>query len=78
MRMTDRYDFTAFWGILSKFPNIKSLEDITAIIKDIEKDSTHQDYPDAYDMLKEFESAMRSHIYTEWHAQESLDGTETA
>lgn len=77
MRMTDKYDFTRFWGILAKFPEIKSLSDITAIIKDIESDSTSKIYPDAYGMLKEFEAAMRSHIYTEWHAQEYLDGAET-
>lgn len=75
--MTDKYDFTRFWGILAKFPDIKSLSDLTAIIKDIENDTTRETYPDAYAMLKEFESAMRSHMYTEWHAQEYLDGTET-
>jgi hypothetical protein len=77
MRMTDRYDFTKFWGILAKFPDIKSLADVTAVIKTIENDATNETYPDAYNMLKEFESAMRSHIYTEWHAQESLDGIES-
>jgi hypothetical protein len=78
MRMTDKYDFTKFWDILSKFPEIKSLADITSIIKNIENDSSREFYPDAYNMLKEFEAAMRSHMYTEWHAQESLDGTEAA
>ena len=78
MRMTDKYDFTKFWGILAKFPDIKSLADLTLVIKDIENGSTKQDYPGAYSMLKEFEAAMRSHMYTEWHAQEYLDGTESA
>jgi hypothetical protein len=76
--MTDKYDFTQFWPILSGFPQIKSLDDLSRLIVDIEHSETYTAYPEGYGMLKEFESAMRSHLYTEWHAQENLDGIEAA
>lgn len=78
MRMTDLYDYSHFWEILGKFPKIKSLSDLTDALLEIEGNSDHLVYPVGYEMLKEFESAMRSHMYTEWHAQEYFDDAEAA
>jgi hypothetical protein len=67
-----------FWDILEKFPNIRTLKDVTNVINEIEEDGTAYQYPQAYDLLKEFESSMRSHIYTEWHAQEFYEDADAA
>jgi hypothetical protein len=69
-----------FWKILARFPDIKTLSDLTKLI--ISMESSHPDipelFPNAYQFLKGYENTMRSHIYAEWHAQEYLDDSETA
>jgi len=68
-----------FWKILARFPEITTLSELTKLITSMEtSDPDILDlFPNAYMFLKEYEGAMRSHIYAEWHAQECLDDIET-
>lgn len=58
-----------FWELIGKFPEIKNLSDLTKIITTMD-DELKVKYPDAWACLTEFESSIRSHLWTEWHAQE--------
>lgn len=70
-----------FWEIISQYnqthsPRIETLADVTKVLMTMEAEGTQKEYPIAFQLLKDFESSMRSHIWTEWHAQEFYDDAE--
>lgn len=62
-----------FWEILGKFPQIRNIKDLTAVIREIEETGSYKIYPTSYNILVDFERVMRSHIYAEWHASEFIN-----